>query len=185
MDLTSTIVPKSDQLNADDLMSGARTFTITEVSEGSVEQPVNVYLAEFPKGRPWRPSKSMLRVLVMLWGKESSVYTGRRLTLYREPTITFGKDLVGGVRISHMSHIDKKQTLWLTKTRGKREPFTVQPLPDSTPSSPPLSEVDLLREEWKSADPERKKAIEGEVEALQRPGEYENPETPEPEGRAS
>lgn len=172
MDLSDTIIPKSDQLNADDLMSGPRTFTITDVQRGSSEQPVNIYLAEFPKGRPWRPSKSMLRILVMVWGKESSAYIGRRLTLYREPTITFGKDLVGGVRISHMSHLDKKQTVWLTKTRGKREPFTVEPLPDNTPTSPPVDEgtvarVAELRAEWKTADTERKKSIEAEVAALQ------------------
>jgi hypothetical protein len=170
MDLTDTIVPKSDQLNADDLMSGPRTFTITKVERGSDEQPVNVYLAEFPSGRPWRPSKSMLRVLVMVWGKESSAYVGRRLTLYRDPEITFGPDKVGGVRISHMSHITKRQTMALTVKRGSRKPFTVEPLPDDTPSSPPLSETDVrraaLKAEWKTATPERRKEIEAEAAAL-------------------
>lgn len=171
MDLTDTIAPKSDQLNADDLMSGPRTFTISEVREGNHEQPVNVHLREFPSGRPWRPSKSMLRVLVALWGKESSAYIGRRVTLYRDPEITFGKDKVGGVRISHMSHITERQTLWLTATRGKRKPFTVEPLPDNAPTSAPVDEETVarladLRAEWKSADADRKKAIEAEVAAL-------------------
>lgn len=140
MDMTETIEPKSDQLNADDLMSGPRTFTIAEVRRASsAEQPVDIVLAEFPAGRPFKPSKSMRRVLVMIWGKESSAYVGRRLTLYRDPEIKFGPDKVGGVRISHMSHLAKRETIALTVTRGKRAPYVVEPLPDAAPTSPAVA----------------------------------------------
>lgn len=131
MDMTASIIPKSDQLNADDLMTGPVTVTIDKVSAGSAEQPVDVFLVEFP-GRAFRPSKSMRRVMVAAWGAETSVYTGKRMTLYREPTIRFGRDEVGGIRISHLSGIDKPLKIALTVTRGKREPFTVQPLLDKS-----------------------------------------------------
>lgn len=138
IDLTDTVIPKSDQLNSDDLMTGPRTFTITEVRKtGSPEQPVAIYLAEYLKGRPYKPGKSMLRVLIAAWGKDASVYVGRRLTLYRDPTITFGPDLVGGLRISHLSHIDKRMVIPLTKTRGQKKPFTVEPLGDAPATPPP------------------------------------------------
>lgn len=127
MDMTSTIIPKSDQINADDLMSGPITVTVKEVRKGSLEQPADVILEEFP-GRAYRPSKSMRRVLVNAWGKESSFYAGRKLTLYRNPEIKFGAEKVGGVEISHMSHIDEATSVALTTTRGKRKNFTVQPL---------------------------------------------------------
>ena len=127
MDMTQSIVPKSDQLNADDLMTGARTFTVKSVSAGSAEQPIDIHLIETP-GRAFRPSKSMRRVMVAAWGPETDVYTGRKMTLYRDPRIRFGKDEVGGIRISHMSHIDKELKIALTVTRGKREAFEVQPL---------------------------------------------------------
>lgn len=127
MDLTETIAPRSDQLNADDLISGPVTVTITAVKPGAAEQPVDIVIAEFP-GRAYRPSKSMRRVIVSAWGPNSNEYIGRSLTLYRDPSITFGKDAVGGIRISHLSHIDKPLKLALTVTRGKRAPFTVQPL---------------------------------------------------------
>lgn len=130
MDLTETIAPKSDQVNADDLISGPVTVTIQEVVKGSIEQPVDVRLVEFP-GRAYRPSKSMRRVMVMAWGPEAAAYTGRRLTLYRNPEITFGKDKVGGIEISHLSDLPKPLTVALTATRGKRKSFTVQPLPDA------------------------------------------------------
>lgn len=127
MDMTNSIVPKSDQINADDLMTGPITVTVAKVSAGSAEQPVDVHLVEFP-GRAFRPSKSMRRVMVAAWGAETSVYTGHRLTLYRDPKIRFGKDEVGGIRISHMSHIDKSLKIALTVTRGRREAFSVDPL---------------------------------------------------------
>lgn len=140
MDLSQTIVPKSDQVNADDLIAGPVTVTVQEVVAGSAEQPVDVRLVEYP-GRAYRPSKSMRRVLVSAWGAEASAYAGRRLTLYRNPDITFGRDKVGGIEISHMSHLDKPLTVALTATRGKRKNFTVQPLPDAEPQRAWLTEL--------------------------------------------
>lgn len=142
MDLTESIAPKSDQLNADDLMAGPVTVTISEVVKGSPEQPVDVRLVEFP-GRAYRPSKSMRRVMVSAWGKDASAYTGRRLTLYRNPDITFGREKVGGIEISHLSHIAKPLTVALTATRGKRRSFKVDPLPEvntQTGELPPIPE---------------------------------------------
>jgi hypothetical protein len=134
MDLTETIAPKSDQLNADDLLTGPRTFTIEGVSAGNPEQPVNVHLVELP-GRPYRPSKSMRRVMVAAWGKEANAYVGRRLTLYRNPDITFGRETVGGIEISHMGNLAKPMTVALTATRGRKRTFTVQPLVEESHAS--------------------------------------------------
>jgi len=154
MDLTESIAPKSDQLNADDLMAGPVTVTIAEVAKGSPEQPVDVRLVEFP-GRAYRPSKSMRRVMVSAWGAEAGTYGGRRLTLVRNPEITFGREKVGGIEISHLSNIDKPHTVALTATRGKRRSFTVQPLPDAAPVRDFLAEAaaangdkDTLRALW-------------------------------------
>ena len=134
MDLTESIAPKSDQLNADDLIAGPVTVTIAEVRKGSDEQPVDVILVEFP-GRAYRPSKSMRRVMVMAWGAEASAYAGRRLTLVRNPEITFGRDKVGGIEIAALSDIPKPLTVALTATRGRRKNFTVQPLVEAVDRS--------------------------------------------------
>ena len=169
MDLTSAIEAKSDQLNSDDLISGPRTFTITDVRGGNSEQPVDVHLAEFP--RPWKPGLSMRRVLVLAWGKDSDAYIGKRITLYRDASIRFGPEAVGGIRVSHMSGI-KRMKIALTVTRGKKAPFVVEPLPDSAPTSKPVSEeavarIAELRAEYKTADPERREQIVAEVKALE------------------
>lgn len=130
MDLTESIAPKSDQLNAEDLLTGPRTYTIEKVNAGSAEQPVNVHLKELP-GRPYRPSKSMRRLLVAAWGPEATAYTGRRLTLFRNPEIRFGGSEVGGIEISHLSDLPKALTVALQVTKGRRKPFTVQPLKEA------------------------------------------------------
>lgn len=132
MDLTDSIAPKSDQLNAEDLIGGPLTFTIERVTKGSAEQPVNIHLVERP-GRAYRPSKSMRRVFVAAWGKQTDPYAGRRFTVYRDPDVKFGGQPVGGIKISHLSHIEKKMTIWLTETRGVRKPHDVEPLVDAAP----------------------------------------------------
>lgn len=127
MDISSSTTPRSDQQNFDDYVAGPKTLTITEVRQGSAEQPVEIHLVEFP-GRPYKPSKSMRRVLVAAWGAEASAYTGRKIRLYGDPEVTFGRDKVGGIKIAALSHIDKPLSISLTVTRGKRAPFVVQPI---------------------------------------------------------
>ena len=140
-DISETLAPQSDQLDAVDLLGGPRTFTITKVTKGSTEQPVDVHLAEFP--RVWRPGKSMRRVLAACWGTDASAWTGRRVTLYCDETVTFGPDVVGGTRISHLSHINKPRKIPLMVKRGKSATFTVQPLKDEPA---PTSPVDVVAE---------------------------------------
>lgn len=70
----------------------------------------------------------MCRVMVALWGPDANIYVGRSLTLYRDDKIQFGGLAVGGIRISHMSHIDGSRTMALTATRGSKKAFTVKPL---------------------------------------------------------
>lgn len=143
MDMTSTIIPKSDQTNYDDLISGPITITITSVSKGSAEQPVSIHY-EGATGRPYKPSKSMRRVLVTIWGKDATDYVGRKLTLYGDPTVRFGADVVGGIKISHASHIDSAVTMALTKSRGKKEQFRVDPMAAESPKA----DLGALPEHW-------------------------------------
>ncbi len=123
MDISQHTTVKSDQLNADDLIGSPITVKITRVVHGNADQPVVVHLDG--GYQPWKPCKTMLRVLMYAWGKHSEAYIGRRVTLFREPTARFGGQEVGGIRISHMSHIDKPMTLSVTIRRGHKVPFKV------------------------------------------------------------
>jgi hypothetical protein len=126
--MLSTIVPKSDQLNADDLIGGrSLTIKVTKVLILAGEQPVALSY-EGDNGKPYKPGKSMRRVLVHCWGSDGNKYIGRSMTLYRDEKVKFGGEVVGGIRISHMSDIAEPITMALTATRASRKPFTVQPL---------------------------------------------------------
>ena len=129
MDLTATITPKSDQLNADDLLAGSKTIRITGIKSGTPDQPVWLSY-EGDNGKPWKPCKSMRRVLVVGWGANGANYTGRRLTLVNDASVVFGGQKVGGIRISHMSHLSAPLTIALTTTRAQRKPYTVNVLED-------------------------------------------------------
>lgn len=130
IDMAQFIVPRSDQLNADDLLAGPRTITITGVkaSPDSAEQPISIHF-QGDDGKPFKPCKSMRRVMVHVWGSDGNAFIGKSMTLYRDEKVAFGGIQVGGIRISHMSHIDREVTMALTATRAKRSPYTVRPLP--------------------------------------------------------
>lgn len=127
-DMTAVIVPKTDQLNSDSLMSGPITIRVRNVAVSpGTEQPVSVFY-EGDDGKPWRPCKSMARILVAAWGADSSKYAGKSLTLYRDPKVKWGGMEVGGIRVSHMTDIAAPMTVALTETKQSRKPFTVKPL---------------------------------------------------------
>jgi hypothetical protein len=146
-DIGDTLAPKSDQLDAVDLLGGPQTFTITDVTKGNAEQPVDVHLAGFP--RVWRPGKSMRRVLAHCWGTDASQWKGRRVTLYCDEAVMFGGETVGGTRISHLSHIDKRKSIPLLIKRGKSAAFTVNPLAAEAPpeeqAEPPITQPQMAK----------------------------------------
>lgn len=128
IDIRPTLLAKSDQLNADDLIGGPMTIAITDVRLlDAADQPVAIHW-EGGEGRPFKPCKSMRRVMAKVWGEDGKAFIGQRMTVYRDDKVRFGSDAVGGVRISHMSGIDRETTMALMVTRGKRAPYTVRPL---------------------------------------------------------
>lgn len=124
-DMSKIIQAKSDQLNADDLIAGEKVITITSVSIAAGDQPVTVYY-EGDDGKPYKPCKSMCRVMVKAWGADANEYAGRSMKLYNDPTVKWAGREAGGIRIAAMTHIDAPIAMNLTTTRGKRSPFRVE-----------------------------------------------------------
>lgn len=168
-DISETIIAKSDQLNADDLVEGPRTFTISAVSRGDAEQPLHVHLGEFPQ--PFKPSKTVRRILVAAWGKDAEQYVGRSITLYREASVKWAGQEVGGIRVSGMSHITKPLKLALQETKGgKKATHVIEPIKEVAPD-PTAARIAALRAEWSTATPERQAEIVAEVARLSTPAE--------------
>lgn len=147
-DLSPTIIPKSDQLNSEQLLGGPITVTITsvQVSE-SAEQPVVIHY-QGENGRPYKPSKTQRKLLLFAWGTNGNDWIGRSMTLYNDPTIKFGGAAVGGIRISHMSDLPKDISVSLTATKGKKELHRVLRLVAAAPGPahdfPPLTLPEVL-----------------------------------------
>ena len=123
-DFSKTIIPKSDQLNADDLVSSPITIRITEVKTGTNDQPCIIRF-EGDQGRPYKPNKSMRKLIISQWGSEGNNWVGKYLTLYRDPTVKWAGEEVGGIVISGMSDIEKNFKLGLNVTRGRKKAFPV------------------------------------------------------------
>ena len=183
-DVTKALAAKSDQLNADDLVTGPRTIKVREVKvQSTPEQPIWVYY-EGDNGKPWKPCKTAGRCLAAIWGSNSAQWVGLSCTIYNDPTVTWAGMAVGGIRVSHMEGIDKPRALSLAKTRGKKDVVTIQPLrvvadtvtkPDA--ASAPVADLtkarqaagngtEALREWWKGASPDDRAAATAAMDEL-------------------
>ena len=151
--LSDTITPKSDQLNADDLLTGPITIKIKDVRRGSRDQPVSIDI----EGRqPFKPCKTMRRVLVTAWGQNGKEWVGRSITVYCDPTVKFGGVALGGIRISHLSNIDKTLNMMLTASRGKKVSHTVNPIVEADYTA-------IIAEYMRTPDGDEKTALWGKL----------------------
>ena len=123
--LKDTIVPNSKQLNADELLSTPITITVTGVTRASGDQPVAISFND-DGGKPYYPCKTCRKVLIFAWGDDGREWVGKRMTLYCDPEVKFGGVKVGGIRISHMSDIERDLGLSLNITKGKKGEFIIK-----------------------------------------------------------
>jgi hypothetical protein len=172
MDITDALAPTSDQLDAVELVN-PRTFTIdagSGLGTRDGKTVAEIRLVDFP--RVWRPSKGMLDVLARCWGTDAKAWVGRSVTLYNDPEVTFGKDKVGGVRISHLSHIDGPTTVPIRgRGQGARKiQWPVKPLEAAPPA---LAEADVTActdldqlKAWWATNPHLHAAIQTRADEL-------------------
>jgi hypothetical protein len=137
LDLSNAGAPRSDQLNADDLVSGPRTITVTGVKKSYEADKLRVSLSfSGDGGRPYKPCKGMLRLLFEAWGTNGAAYIGRQMTLFRDPSVKFGTETPGGIRISHLSHIEKDFTAAVTVSKARRVGWRVCKIEHAQPPKP-------------------------------------------------
>jgi hypothetical protein len=168
-DLRFTTMPKSTQLNADQLIVGPMDLIITDVRIGSDDkQPVVIHY-ENEAGRPFMPCLSMRRVLLAAWGVDGRDWIGKSLRVFHDPQVRFGGEDVGGVRISHMSDIPGKRIeLKLTASKGKKLLHTIERM-EQQPSGPTIAHVlQLIATAANGAD---MKAAKAAAETLKAPAD--------------
>ncbi|MDE9552625.1 hypothetical protein [Xenorhabdus bovienii] len=127
MDLSRTIIPKSDQINFEDVQTTSITAIIKSIRAGTTDQPVFIDLEGYD-GRPYKPSKSMRRVLIGGWGNDGHSWVGKSLTLIGDPSVKFGGVAVGGIKVYAMSDVEADFSMMLSVSRGKRAEHRVKKL---------------------------------------------------------
>jgi hypothetical protein len=136
-DLSDTIIAKSDQLNADDLLGMQKIITVTGVSRGSIESPITINYSG-DNGRPFKPCKTVRKLILFAWGADGGAWVGRQMTVFTDPEVVYAGKKVGGIRISSMSGISKPFTVSLTETRGKKKDYKISVLQaQEKPNYPP------------------------------------------------
>jgi hypothetical protein len=151
LDVSATIVAKSDQLNSDDLIAGPIVVKVLNVKRCADEQPIAVEISDH---KPWKPCKTMRRVLVQAWGADAKKWIGKSVVLKRDPKVKWAGQEVGGIRVQALSDIPRDMDIALTATRGKKELVTIKRL-DPKASLPKPTESDLnesfnaMKELWK------------------------------------
>ena len=142
------IVRKTDQWNNEDFAAGSRVFTISHVTEGKEQVPYDIHFTD-GEGKCWRPSNGMLELLCHTWGDDTKVWAGRRVELFQDASVKIGRDVVGGIRVRSISHIDKPMSPLITVSRGTKKPYTVKPLVDA-PAPAPTAPRDESGRNWLS-----------------------------------
>lgn len=154
-DLSDTIIAKSDQLNADDLVGMSKLITIVGVSRGNNENPLVIHY-DGDCGRPFKPCKTVRRILVAAWGSDGNQWIGKSAQLFCDPAVKYGGKAVGGIRVSGLSDIAKPLIVNLSVTRGKKAEYRIEPL---QPKQKPVWPDDKFNAKLKSIAP---KIISGE-----------------------
>lgn len=144
-DLSDTIVANSKQLNASDLVGGSIIVQITggkRIGPAKGDQPLQLQITG--GHMPWRPCKGMRGVMIQAWGKSGHGWIGKWVELYREPTVKWGGDEVGGIQIRALSDVPHDFTVPLTVSRGRKVPFKVRKLAAPKQSGAPTADMDAL-----------------------------------------
>ena len=164
------IAAKSDQLNADDLISPVNVRIEAVAPNDSDGNHRLALWTSLDAKRPWKPSKGMLSVMGRLWGEDYDLWVGHHVTIFNDPHVMYGGKEVGGIRISHADGITETRTLSVKVARGKKVPWVVEPL--SVPASPTVADVEacddeaVLRSMWDAADEHVRAAIRARVTTL-------------------
>ena len=151
--LSDTITAKSDQLNADDLIHAPRTIKVTGVTRYTGDKGKKAFYLNYEgdTGRPFKPCLSMRRIILYGWGENGSQWIGRSMTLYCDPTVTYGGEERGGVRISAMSDIAKPFKVKIAKNKAQKQEYNIDVLQVAEKSPYPADAFNKNFDAWRDA----------------------------------
>lgn len=167
LDISDTLLASSNQMNAADIMGVEPVVQVRNVSKAS--DPKQPIVMEITGGyKPFLPCKTVRRILAEAWGPDAGKWVGRWMQLYREPTVVYAGEEVGGLRLRALSDIPGGMTVKLKERKtGKPTEYRIAKLTPPTAQQP--AERDPLRVAIKSALDE-KRWSQDEIAVLLRGG---------------
>lgn len=146
-DISQTIVAKSDQLNASDLIAASITVKVLDVKVSKSDQPVAI---KIDGHQPFKPCLTVRRILAKIWGPSSKEWIGHSMTLYCDESVMWGGERAGGIRVSHVTGIDKETSVVTRASKHKTMSYVIQPL---VVELPPYSDDDIKKnaDQWKDS----------------------------------
>jgi len=113
---------------------GTRTLTIDHIEQRGIESDKGVKgrpVAFFrERVKPWVTCSTTCQCIEAMYGSEIEGWAGKPITLFWDPTVTFGREIVGGVRVKGAPGLG--QTMTATIILPKKRPQKVK-LIDTTP----------------------------------------------------
>jgi hypothetical protein len=132
MNIREFLTIKSDRLNYENFIMGAKEFKISKLAKKTDQGKARLLIYfEGHEATPYWPSLGMIKCLSSPdgWGESPfSEWIGRSMTLFGEPTVVYAGKEIGGIQISHISHIKTEYSTKITLRRGMRIDFTIEPI---------------------------------------------------------
>ena len=134
--------PKSDQLNADDLIGGKRVIRIRKVKITKTGKQDGTIWFDGDDNKPWKPCVTMGRIMRGAWGLPEN-WIGKYVEIYRDPEAIYAGKKVGGIRISGLSDIDSDYETSVTVSRSVRNTVRIKKI---TVAAQPEIPAELLKD---------------------------------------
>lgn len=132
MSMREFLTIKTDRFNYEHFISGPKTLKVSRLGK-KVDQgkPRLLVFFEGHEDTPYWVPLGMAKCIASPdgWGESPFAdWVGRSMTLFGEPTVQYGGKELGGVRVSHLSHIEKPYTTKISIRRGVRIDYEILPL---------------------------------------------------------
>jgi len=126
----------SQWLGSDDMGDdGTVTLTVARVEEARVESDTGTKrrpIVHFRENvRPWQPCITTCECMAAMYGDDTDGWSAKPVTLWWDPSVKFGRDTVGGVRVRGAPGLGRTVTARISLP--KKRPFDVK-LHDTKPA---------------------------------------------------
>lgn len=136
LDISDTLLANSNQLNAVDIMGAPATVQITHAArQNDPKQPLVLTITGGFK--PFLPCKTVRRILTEAWTADAARWVGKWMVLYREPSVVYAGEEVGGVRVKALSDFPGATIKLKERKTGKPTEYRIERL------TPPVTGMDL------------------------------------------